>query len=160
PNFHEKFDTTTLQPYVEYQMKVVGNLSITPGVKLSYYNLDFRQFADNGKTVGNLNGAPFVDHSVTYHSWQPAFDAHYLLRNNWSLYAQYSTGSVIPPTNVFDVKGAAVLATPKPVETTAYQAGTTWKSRRFTLDADFYNIRFDNDYSSQADPVTGEPVYY
>jgi iron complex outermembrane receptor protein len=160
PNFHETFDTTTLQPYVEYQMKVVGNLSITPGVKLSYYKLDFRQFADNGKTVGNLGGAPFVDHNVTYHSWQPAFDAHYLLRNNWSVYAQYATGSSIPPTNVFDVKNAAVLATPKPIETTAYQTGTTWKSRRFTVDADFYDIRFDNDYASQTDPITGEPVYY
>jgi len=160
PNFHETFNTTTLQPYVEYQLKVIGNLSVTPGVKLSYYNLDFRQFADNGKTVGSLGGAPYVDHSVTYHSWQPALDAHYLLRNNWSLYGQYSTGSMIPPTNVFDVKGAAVLTTPKPVETTAYQAGSTWKTRRFTLDADFYNIRFDNDYSAQTDPVTGEPVYY
>jgi len=160
PNFHEKFNTTTLQPYLEYQLKVIGNLSVTPGIKLSYYNLDFRQFADNGKTVGNLGGAPYVDHSVTYSAWQPAFDAHYLLRNNWSAYAQYATGSSIPPTNVFDVKNAAVLATPKPVMTTAYQVGSTWKSRRMTLDADIYRVRFDNDYSSTNDPVTGEPVYY
>jgi iron complex outermembrane receptor protein len=160
PNFHEKFNTLTLQPYVEYQLKVIGNLSVTPGIKLSHYDFDFRQFADNGKTVGSLAGAPFIEHSVSYSSWEPAFDAHYLLRNNWSLYAQYATGSVIPPTNVFDVKNAAVQTTPKPVETTAYQTGTTWKTRRFTLDADFYNIRFDNDYSSTIDPSTGEPVYY
>jgi len=160
PNFHEKFNTTTLQPYLEYQLKVIGNLSVTPGIKLAYYNLDFRQFADNGKTVGNLGGAPFVDHSVTYSVWQPAFDAHYLLKNNWSVYGQYATGSSIPPTNVFDVKNAAVLATPKPVMTTAYQFGSTWKSRRMTIDADVYHVRFDNDYSSTNDPVTGEPVYY
>jgi iron complex outermembrane receptor protein len=139
---------------------VIGNLSVTPGVKLSYYNFDFRQFADNGKTVGSLNGAPFVDHTQTYHSWEPAFDAHYLLKSNWSLYGQYATGSLIPPTNVFDTKNAAVLTTPKPVETTAYQAGTTWKTRRFTLDADVYNVRFDNAYSTTTDPATGEPVYF
>jgi len=160
PNFHEKYNTLTLQPYIEYQLKVIGNLSVTPGVKLSYYNFDFRQFADNGNKIGNLNGAPFVDHTQTYHAWQPAFDAHYLIKNNWSAYAQYATGSLIPPTNVFDVKNAAVLTTPKPVETTAYQGGTTWKTRRFTLDADVFNVRFDNAYSTTTDPVTGEPVYY
>ena len=160
PNFHEKFNTVTLQPYIEYQLKVIGNLSVTPGVKVSYYNFDFRQFADNGNKIGNLNGAPFVDHSQTYHSWEPAFDAHYLVRNNWAVYGQYATGSLIPPTNVFDVKGAAVLTPPKPVETTAYQAGTTWKTRRFTLDADFYDVRFDNSYSSSFDPTTNEVAYY
>jgi iron complex outermembrane receptor protein len=160
PNFHEKFNTLTLQPYIEYQFKVIGNLSVTPGVKLSYYNFDFTQFADNGKTVGSLNGAPFIEHTQTYHAWQPAFDAHYLIKHNWSAYAQYSTGSLIPPTNVFDVKNAAVLTTPQPVETTAYQGGTTWKTRRFTLDADYYNVVFDNSYSTTTDPTTGEPVYY
>src|SRR4029078_8509713 len=29
-----------------------------------------------------------------------------------------------------------------------------------TLDVDAYNIRFENDYSSTPDPVSGEPVYF
>src|SRR5258707_14430295 len=62
PNFHEKFGTTTLQPYAEYELKVTDSLRLTPGVKLAYYKQDFTQFADNGKTVGNLGGLPSVNH--------------------------------------------------------------------------------------------------
>jgi iron complex outermembrane receptor protein len=160
PNFHETFNTTTLQPYAEYQFALFDKLSITPGIKLAWYQQDFRQYADNGKTVGNLNGAPYIEHDVTYTDWQPSFDGHYLLRNNWSTYVQFATGSSIPPTNVFDVKNAAVQTVPKPVTTDTYQVGTVWKSRRFTLDFDVYHVHFDNDYSSSIDPVSGEPVYY
>ncbi len=64
PNFHEKFLTTTMQPFAEYELQVAPKLRITPGVKLAYYKQDFTQFADNGKTVGNLNGAPFIQHAV------------------------------------------------------------------------------------------------
>jgi len=160
PNFHETFDTTTLQPYAEYQLALFDKLSVTPGIKFAYYKQDFRQYADNGKTVGNLNGAPYVEHDVAYADWQPSFDVHYLLRNNWSTYVQFATGSSIPPTNVFDVKNAAVQTVPKPVTTDTYQVGTVWKSHRFTLDFDVYHVHFDNDYSSSIDPVSGEPVYY
>ena len=158
PNFHETFNTTTLQPYAEYQLALFGKLSVTPGVKLAYYKQDFRQYADNGKTVGNLGGAPYVEHDVTYTDWQPSFDVHYVLRNNWSAYGQYATGSSIPPTNVFDVKNAAVLTVPKPVSTNTYQFGTVWKSGRYTADFDVYHVHFDNDYASTTDPATGEPV--
>jgi iron complex outermembrane receptor protein len=160
PNFRQTFITTTLQPYAEYQLAVFDKLSVTPGIKFAWYKQDFRQYPDNGKTAGNLNGAPYLDHNVTYTDWQPSFDVHYLLRNNWSSYAQFSTGSSIPPTNVFDVKNAAVQAVPKPVQTEAYQFGTVYKSRRYTVDFDYYHVRFDNDYTSTTDPTTGEPVYY
>src|SRR5262249_28426218 len=36
-NFHEKFNTTTTQPYAEYEFKVTPQLSLTPGVKFSQY---------------------------------------------------------------------------------------------------------------------------
>lgn len=160
PNFHERFDTTTLQPYAEYEFKITPALRITPGVKYAYYKQDFTQYADNGKTVGSLNGAPSVTHSAAYHAWLPSLDAHYLLATHWSIYGQYGEGQNIPPTSVFDVKNARVAVLPKPTMTTTYQAGTVWKSDRFTLDFDAYRIRFENDYSSSPDPATGEPVYY
>ena len=55
----EKFGTTTLQPFAEYQLRVGSKLSVTPGLKYAHYTQAFTQFADNGKTVGNLGGAPF-----------------------------------------------------------------------------------------------------
>jgi len=60
PNFHEMFGTTTLQPYAEFSWRALPTLTITPGVKYAYYRQNLTQFADNGKTVGNLNGAASV----------------------------------------------------------------------------------------------------
>lgn len=160
PNFHEKFFTTTLQPYAEYELQVAPKLRITPGVKLASYKQDFTQFADNGKTVGNLGGAPFVQHAVEYHSWLPSIDAHYLMLSDWSLYAQYGKGQNIPPTSIFDVKGAQVAVLPKPTLTDTVQFGSVWKSSHATLDVDAYHITFQNDYSSATDAVTGDTNYY
>jgi iron complex outermembrane receptor protein len=160
PNFHEKFTTTTLQPFVEYEVKVTPALRITPGIKLAYYKQAFTQFADNGRTVGNLNGAASIDHAAEYHSWLPSFDEHYMLERNWSVHAQYGRGQNIPPTSVFDVKSASVAVLPNPTMTTTYQVGSVWKAGRATIDVDTYNIRFENDYSSTPDPVSGEPVYF
>jgi iron complex outermembrane receptor protein len=117
PNFHESFGTSTVQPYAEYELKVGSNLSITPGIKLAYYQQDFTQFADNGKTVGSLGGAPSVSHPAEYNSWLPSIDAHYALQSNWSAYAQYGRGQNIPPTSIYDVKGALVATVPKPLLT-------------------------------------------
>jgi iron complex outermembrane receptor protein len=160
PNFHEMFNTTTLQPYGEYQFSVTDHLRLTPGIKLAYYRQNFTQLADNGKTVGNLNGAASISHAASYDTWLPSLDGHYLLRPNWSAYAQYSTGSVIPPTSVFDVKDASVSLLPDPTTTKTFQVGSVWKGDRFTLDLDTYYIHFDNAYSSIFDPSTGETAYF
>ena len=160
PNFHEMFGTTTVQPYVEYGWKATPNLTVTPGIKYAYYKQDFTQFADNGKTVGSLNGALFTQHAVDYHTWLPSIDAHYLVQPYWSMYAQYGKGQNIPPTSIFDVKGALVATLPKPILTDTVQVGSVWKSSRATLDLDYYHINFQNDYSSTTDPVTGDTVYY
>ena len=159
PNFHEQFGTTTLQPYAEYSWKAAPNFTITPGVKLAHYKQDFTQFAD-GKTVGNLKGAPYVQHAVDYSTWLPSLDAHYLVQPYWSVYGQYGKGQNIPPTSIFDVAGAQVAVNPKPILTDTVQFGSVWKSNRATLDVDYYHINFQNDYSSTTDPVTLDTVYF
>ena len=40
------------------------------------------------------------------------------------------------------------------------QFGSVWKSRRATLDVDFYHINFQSDYSSTLDPITGDTLYF
>ena len=171
PNFHEKFITQSAQPYLQYEYHVTRRFTVTGGFKMSNYNMHLAQFADNGKTIGCLfggkvtagicstNGA-FVTHTANYRSWLPTVDARYRLKNNWSVYAQYATGNVIPPSSVFDVANAVVAVTPEPTLTKAFQFGSVFKTNRFTLDADFYLIHAQNAYSSAPDPVTGEPVYY
>jgi len=160
PNFHEQFGTTTLQPYAEYAWRALPILTITPGIKYAYYHQNFTQFADNGKTVGNLGGAPSITHDTTYTSWLPSIDAHALVQSHWSVYSQWGRGQNIPPTSVFDVKNAQVSVLPKPTLADTFQAGSVWKSNRATLDVDYYYITFQSDYSSTFDPVRGDTVYF
>ncbi|MDB5768313.1 MAG: TonB-dependent receptor [Collimonas fungivorans] len=151
PNFHERFKTTTLQPFVEYEFQVAKDLKITPGVKYSSYRQDLTQYADNGKTVGNLGGQPSVQHAVTYNTVLPSIDVHYMLQPNWSIYGQYAAGDEIPPSSVFDVKNANVTALPSSIKSKTFQVGSVWKSDSFTFDVDAYHIKFDNAYSSFTD---------
>ena len=168
-NFHEKFITQSSQPFAQYEYRVTKRLTVTAGFKMSNYNVHLLQYADNGKTIGCLGGVvkagicsggyDFLTHTANYRSWQPTFDARYRLRNNWSVYSQYATGNVIPPSSVFDVKNAAVAIIPKPTQTKTFQFGSVLKTNRFTLDADAYFIKVENPYSSAPD-ATGEPVYF
>jgi iron complex outermembrane receptor protein len=160
PNFHEHFITTSLQPYAEVEFQVTRALSLTGGVKVAQYGMYLNQYADNGKTVGNLGGLPRVYHEANYRSWMPTADARYRLRRNWSVYAQFATGSIIPPSSVFDTKGALVAVTPKPTFTKTYQTGSVLKFNRWTLDFDAYYSHFQNPYSSFVDTASGESYFY
>jgi iron complex outermembrane receptor protein len=160
PNFHETFDTTSLQPYAEYEIHPMARLKVTPGVKYSYYNQDFVQYADNGKTVGNLNGAPSVSHVVSYGTWLPSFDVHYMLRRDTSVYAQAAEGDAIPPTKVFDVKNAAVGVLPKPTIAKTYQFGTVFQGHLFNVGFDVFHTHFDNTYSSTLNRDTNETDFF
>ncbi len=160
PNFHETYTTTTLQPYAEYEIEAARNFRITPGLKLAHYRQNFTQYADNGAKIGDLGGAPSVTHTVDYSSWLPSLDAHYLVQPEWSVYAQYGRGQVIPPTSIFDVAGAQVAVQPQPTLTDTVQFGSVWKSNRATLDVDYYHIQYQNDYSSSTDADTGFTNYY
>jgi iron complex outermembrane recepter protein len=156
PNFSEKFWTNSYQPYGEYQWMATRELSITAGLKFAFYTMALDQFADNGGKIGSTNpitGKPFtvVSNSVNYHSWLPSLDASYRLKPNWSVYGQGSTGSVVPPSSVYDTAGALVGTPPKPQTSTTYQTGTVLKLKRVTFDADFYHTRFQNGYSSSTD---------
>jgi iron complex outermembrane receptor protein len=149
-----------VQPYAEYEFRLTPKFSFTPGFKYAYYNQNFTQFADNGKTVGNLGGAPFIKHDVSYHAALPSIDGRYLVQSNWSVYGQYGRGQNIPPSSVFDIRNAAVDTPPKPILSDTVQVGSVWKSRRATLDVDAYHINLQADYSSTIDPTTGDTVFF
>jgi iron complex outermembrane receptor protein len=159
PNFHEHFITTSAQPFVEYEYRVTRDLSVTAGLKVAQYGMNLTQYADNGKTVGSLGGAASVFHSADYRSWMPSADARYKIKPNWTVYAQFATGSNIPPSSVFDSKGAQVAVVPKPTAVKTYQAGSVVKLNRWTLGVDAYYSHFQNPYSSFLDSA-GESFFY
>jgi len=172
PNFHEHFDTITANPYIEYEYRVTPAFSLDAGIQLASYTMVLNQYQDNGKTVGCLGGTynkttllcvggvDFVTHTANYHSWNPSADARYKLRSNWTTYAQFATGSVIPPSAIYDVTGAQVGVLPNPTSVKTYQVGSVLKFNRWTLDFDGYYSHFQNVYSFYISPVDGEAYYY
>ncbi len=145
--FHENFHTTSVQPFAEYQLVAIPRWTITVGIKDAYYRMWLKQFAD-GKTVGNLGGAPFVTHTANYNSWLPSFEANFRIRDNWSVYGDYGRGSIIPFSSVYDVSGAQVAVTPPPTVASTYQGGTVLKLSHLSVDGDVFHIHFVNQYSS------------
>lgn len=175
PNFHEHFVTQTFQPFAEFEWRPTRKLFVTVGIKAADYNMALNQYQDNGKTVGCLGGtaakapvtgapvciggAAFTAHQINYNNWLPNVSARYQIKHNWSAYAQWSEGSIIPPSGVFDVPGGVVLTPPKPTLAKTYQIGSVIKNRRWTLDADLYYVHFQNGYDSYYDPIALDTYY-
>lgn len=166
PNFKESFWTNSYQPFAEYDFHVTHKFDVTLGTKFAHYDIATKQYADDGKTIGGLgtnDPNSFITNHGSYSAWLPSIDGNYKLRSNWSVYAQASTGSVVPPSGVFDytqsATGTPVKTLPKQQRSTTYQTGTVLKLKNVTFDADYYHTRFQNSYSSVLDS-TGEPVFY
>ncbi|MGC1461695.1 MAG: TonB-dependent receptor [Terracidiphilus sp.] len=174
-NFDETFWTNSYQPFAEYEFHVRSKLNVTAGTKFAAYTFDILHKADDGKTVGNLcalgqtTGCPTtVTDTGTFTTWLPSIDANFRILPKWSVYGQVATGSIVPPSNVYDFNHTpsaadptpGLLTPPKQQKSTTYQTGTVLKLQRATLDADYYHIRFQNSYSGVVDPTTSETVYF
>ena len=171
PKFNETFYTDSYQPYAEYEFHVSPKFNITAGTKFAAYRMTVIHQADDGSTVGELTctsttaacAATATDQG-SFTAWLPSLDMNYRMMPNWSIYAQVSTGSIIPPSAVYDFNHTPTAAVPNPQLTTppkqqkstTYQAGTVFKANKLTLDADAYRIRFQNTYSSVTDTTAGD----
>jgi iron complex outermembrane receptor protein len=178
PNFKEQFVQDSYQPYAEYQVHAGSKLSITPGVKFSYFTIGTKQYADNGSTIGclvagcnlttgaNINVNAFIANGGSYYATLPSAVANYRIKSNWTTYVQYAQGTIAPPSSVFDFQqgfsGTAIppAVLPKQQRNRTLQTGTTFKMKHVTFDADYFHIRFDNSYSSTTNPANGEPTYF
>lgn len=179
PNFHEHFITQAFQPFVEFEWHPTRRLVILAGVKAADYKMTLDQYVDNGNKIGCLGGVKagtygpgpfagavscpgspaFVNHSINYNNWLPTLTSRYRLWKQWSVYAEFAEGSVIPPSAVFDVPGAVVATPPKPTVAKTYQAGSVLKLNRFTLDVDGYYVHFQNGFDSFYDPVAADTLF-
>jgi iron complex outermembrane receptor protein len=93
---------------------------------------------------------------------QPSLvSANYRLMSNWSIYGDFGKGDEIPPSSLFDVAGGGpeVGDVGSPMMTTAYQGGTVVKLNRLTFDADYYAVKFQNNYISYTTANPNNPAY-
>ncbi|MGD0738240.1 MAG: TonB-dependent receptor [Terracidiphilus sp.] len=183
PKFNESFWTNSYQPYAEFEWHATPKLFITAGGKLSGYTFDILHHADDGSTVGLLTAACIaaptspcsatISDTASFLDVLPSLDLNYRIHGNFSVYGQASTGSVVPPSSIWDYNHTPSTSspnpqlplTPKQQHATTYQFGTVYKGQWFTLDADMYHIHFDNSYSSTtdlnpSDSTYGDSVYY
>jgi iron complex outermembrane receptor protein len=111
--------------------------------------------------VGALpNGAPYITTDRGFGSALPSASANYHIFPNWSVYGDFGKGDEIPPTSLFDVAGGGpeVGTVGSPMMTTAYQGGTVAKLNRFTLGADVFRVKFQNNYIAYTVP-SSNPAY-
>jgi iron complex outermembrane receptor protein len=162
PKFHENYWFNSFNPFVEFEWHATQKLSITPGFKYAYYNLAFKQYADDGGVVGTLpDNAPYITTDRGFGASLPSVSASYRILSNWSVYGDFGKGDEIPPTSLFDVAGGGpeVGTVGSPMMTTTYQGGTVAKLNRFTFDADVYHIKFQNNYVSYTTANPNNPAY-
>jgi iron complex outermembrane recepter protein len=162
PKFHENYWINSYNPFVEYEWHVTNKLKITAGFKYAYYTFALKQFADDGSVVGALpNNAPYTASQRGFGASLPSASANYFLLPNWSIYGDFGKGDEIPPSSLFDVAGggAEVGTIGSPMMTTAYQGGTVLKLNRLTFDADYFVVRFQNNYISFAVANPSNPAY-
>jgi iron complex outermembrane receptor protein len=151
-NYVQASDWDQYQPFVDVEWKVLDNLTVTPGLKYVH----FKRHVD---TPVNQGSGTALDASATFTKTLYFLTGNYKVQENWSVYAQYATGFLIP--------ALATLQQQKPKpddlqpqESKNYQLGTVFHGGRVTLDADVYYIDFKNKQQSIALPGTGETVFY
>jgi len=136
------------QPFVDFQWQVTPELTITPGVK--YVDFDLRVDADvNQKSRLPFHGGRNFSKTLYY------LTGNYKVDTNWSVYAQYATGFLVPDISITQFKNPN-LDDVEPQESVNYQLGTVYHGQRFSFDADIYHIDFKNKQQNRVNTTTGE----
>ncbi len=147
----DMYDTLlTMQPYVEYAWKITDALTLTPGLKYSYFRRSINANVNQG------SGGP-LDYSQSWTKALPALTAHYTINRNWATYAQVAEGFLAPNLNIFYTTNPAASSV-NPEQTTNTQLGTTWKSDRLTTSGDLYYIDFNNKIASRT--IAGTTIFF
>ncbi len=133
-------DLRTEQPYLEWALTPLPGLVITPGLKFTATTRDLDATVNSGTRLPARS-------ERTYSALQPAIDARYAIRENWTAYAQAARGFLAPPISVLYTTSPANLA---PQSTWNYQIGTTYQTDRYTLAADAYYVDFQSRIGSRA----------
>ncbi len=139
------------QPFVDVVWNVTPQLAVTPGLKYVHFKREVDAPVNQGSGTALKSSATFT--KTLYF-----LTANYKVAENWSAYAQYATGFLIPPLSTLQVQkpNASELS---PQTSTNYQLGTVFHSGRVTFDGDVYYIQFKDKQQSIAG-VGGETLYY
>jgi len=151
-NFVQGSTWDQYQPFVDLELTPLPNLTVTPGVKYVHFERDI------DAPVNQKTRTPLTQ-SATFTKTLFFLTANYKLAHNWSTYAQYATGFLIPALSTLQVANPNTDEL-KPQESKNYQMGTVYHGGRFTFDGDLYYIDFNNKQQSIRDSATGDTVFF
>ncbi len=127
---------TNVQPFIEYNWRPIDGLTITPGYK-------FESFTRDHNAVVNQTTLTPLYYSHTYTTNLPFLAARYQVTPEATIYAQASQGFLAPTVSAYYVANPA-NNTIEPQTTTNLQAGAVYKTEKFTIDIDVYQITARN----------------
>ncbi|MBU4433654.1 MAG: TonB-dependent receptor [Alphaproteobacteria bacterium] len=148
------------QVFSDFELHPMANLTVTPGVK--YMSFTRKVSAPVGSKTRLVNDSS----TVTFEKTLPFATANYRLADNWSAYAQYAKGFLVPPLKVFYVPTPEAHGGLRPQQSTNYQFGSVYNANHLTVDGDVYYIEFIDKFGkvgSKSDPyytnLPGTTVY-
>lgn len=144
-NYLDHEDLLTLQPYIEFDLKPLPGLTITPGVKFDFFQRSLNAQVNVG------TGQP-LNYVKSYGAPLPAVTARYLITPQWSTYAQYAKGFLAPNLNYIQ-NADPTQTNVSPQQTNNYQVGTTYQTRQLSISGDLYYIDFANLIGSRPNGV-------
>jgi iron complex outermembrane receptor protein len=134
------------QPFVEFDWKPTDKLTITPGVKYVHWDLYL-----NAPVAEKLaNGSQPVQFDEVFTRTLPFLTANYRISPNWSAYAEYAQGILLPNIGNFYV-GNLASSKVVPQESTNYQVGAVFNLGNLTFDGDLYWIDFNHKIQQYVD---------
>lgn len=138
----------TVQPYVQVDLKPLNGLTISPGVRYSYFDRSVNA------QVNVKTGSPQV-YDNTFSKVLPSVSVNYLINPHWAVYGQVAEGFLAPNENYFN--RAAPNSTNFAADTTwNYQSGSTLHLENLVASVDGYYITFSNLITCTT--VGGQPV--
>jgi iron complex outermembrane receptor protein len=141
---------TTFQPYLQVDWTPLQDLTVSPGVRYSYFDRNVN--AD----VNVKTGSPQA-YDNTFDAILPSIVAHYTIDPDWTAYAQAAEGFLAPNENFFNHSDPNATNV-SPEKSWNYQAGTALQLPNLTASADVYYIDFSNFIASEV--VGGQTVYF
>lgn len=148
----------TMQPYLQLDWDVTDALTVSPGVRYSWFQRSVNAAVD-------INGTQFSAYSNTYDSVLPSIEAHYTIQDGWTAYAQVAKGFLAPNEKNFNYN-APGQSNFTPENTWNYQIGSSAHfDDNLIVSVDAYYIDFSNFYKqetigAQTGPVALGGVHY
>ncbi len=163
--YDERTGWEQYQGYGEFEFKFLDNkLTITPGVKVQNFTRKiYTALVAQSSRVG-------INSSASYKPTLPYASVNYLIQPNFSIYAQYAKGFLVPSLGISlesvapNAAGGLTGSQGQPTKTTNYQAGLVYAGDRLNIDVDGYYIQASSattvDPSSGNASQSGESVTY